>query len=276
MGLILLVLIGFLPTHYALDLNHPARAQASARPRSRIRRHPRDEQPDALTPAIRPTSTRSPPTWRARRASREVPAATSAGRSARRSIRLAEDSRPSRRLPGRPRGDRTPHAASTSPRRSSTCPTWVVVGVALAPGLGTTVGYKRIVVTVAEKIGKAHLTYAQGAAAEVVAAATIGLADVATCRSAPPTCSPRAWPARWGRTARASRARPSARSGSPGCLTLPAAILLSATLSFPGDLLIPAARPEMEFPLRSTPAPGLEEPKRPTQNVAAIPASNAL
>src|SRR5262249_17477713 len=57
-------------------------------------------------------------------------------------------------------------------------PFWVVLGVALALGIGTTIGYKRIVVTVAEKIGKAHLTYAQGAAAEVVAAATIGLADV--------------------------------------------------------------------------------------------------
>ena len=40
------------------------------------------------------------------------------------------------------------------------------------------IGYKRIVVTVAEKIGKSHLTYAQGAAAELVAAVTIGMADV--------------------------------------------------------------------------------------------------
>src|SRR5262249_12663677 len=58
-------------------------------------------------------------------------------------------------------------------------PTWVSVCVALALGIGTMIGYKRIVVTVAEKIGKTHLTYAQGAAAEVVAALTIGLADVA-------------------------------------------------------------------------------------------------
>ena len=58
-------------------------------------------------------------------------------------------------------------------------PTWVVVGVALCLGVGTTIGYRRIVVTVAEKIGKTHLTYAQGATAEVVAMATIGLADVA-------------------------------------------------------------------------------------------------
>jgi PiT family inorganic phosphate transporter len=52
-------------------------------------------------------------------------------------------------------------------------PTWVKVGVAIALGLGTMVGWKRIVVTVGERIGKTHLTYAQGAAAEIVAASTI-------------------------------------------------------------------------------------------------------
>ena len=57
-------------------------------------------------------------------------------------------------------------------------PTWVKVAVAIALGLGTMVGWKRIVVTVGEKIGKTHLTYAQGASAELVAAATIGAADV--------------------------------------------------------------------------------------------------
>jgi inorganic phosphate transporter, PiT family len=56
-------------------------------------------------------------------------------------------------------------------------PTWVKVAVALALGLGTMVGWKRIVVTVGEKIGKDHLTYAQGAAAEIVAAVTIIGAD---------------------------------------------------------------------------------------------------
>ena len=56
-------------------------------------------------------------------------------------------------------------------------PTWVKVAVAIALGLGTMVGWKRIVVTVGEKIGKTHLTYAQGASAELVAAATIAAAD---------------------------------------------------------------------------------------------------
>ena len=57
-------------------------------------------------------------------------------------------------------------------------PTWVKVAVAIALGLGTMIGWKRIVVTVGEKIGKSHLTYAQGASAELVAAGTIGAADV--------------------------------------------------------------------------------------------------
>jgi PiT family inorganic phosphate transporter len=56
-------------------------------------------------------------------------------------------------------------------------PVWVKVAVAIALGLGTMIGWKRIVVTVGEKIGKSHLTYGQGAAAELIAAATIGAAD---------------------------------------------------------------------------------------------------
>jgi inorganic phosphate transporter, PiT family len=56
-------------------------------------------------------------------------------------------------------------------------PTWVKVAVALALGLGTMVGWKRIVVTVGERIGKEHLSYAQGASAELVAVATIFAAD---------------------------------------------------------------------------------------------------
>ena len=54
-------------------------------------------------------------------------------------------------------------------------PPWVKVAIAL--GLGTTIGWKRIVITVGERIGKDHLNYAQGAAAELTAMATIGAAD---------------------------------------------------------------------------------------------------
>lgn len=57
-------------------------------------------------------------------------------------------------------------------------PSWVKVAVAIALGLGTMVGWKRIVITVCEKIGKTHLSYAQGASAELVAMTMIGAADV--------------------------------------------------------------------------------------------------
>ncbi|CAI3141895.1 Low-affinity inorganic phosphate transporter 1 [Acinetobacter calcoaceticus] len=56
-------------------------------------------------------------------------------------------------------------------------PTWVKVAVALALGLGTMVGWKRIVVTVGERIGKHHMTYGQGMSAELVAMSTIAAAD---------------------------------------------------------------------------------------------------
>lgn len=56
-------------------------------------------------------------------------------------------------------------------------PLWVILMIALSLGLGTMIGWRRIVVTVGEKIGKQHLTYAQGASAELVAAMMIGLAS---------------------------------------------------------------------------------------------------
>jgi PiT family inorganic phosphate transporter len=55
---------------------------------------------------------------------------------------------------------------------------WVIVAVAIALGIGTTVGWKRVVITVGEKIGKAHLSYAQGASAELVAMTTIAAGDI--------------------------------------------------------------------------------------------------
>jgi PiT family inorganic phosphate transporter len=57
-------------------------------------------------------------------------------------------------------------------------PRWVVFCISLALGLGTMIGWKRIVVTIGEKIGKTHLTYAQGATAELIGASTIALSTV--------------------------------------------------------------------------------------------------
>jgi PiT family inorganic phosphate transporter len=57
-------------------------------------------------------------------------------------------------------------------------PMWVILAIAISLGLGTMVGWKRIVVTIGEKIGKSHLTYAQGASAELIAAATITVSSM--------------------------------------------------------------------------------------------------
>lgn len=54
-------------------------------------------------------------------------------------------------------------------------PFWVIIMIALSLGTGTMIGWKRIVKTIGEKIGKEHLTYAQGASAEIVAASTIAV-----------------------------------------------------------------------------------------------------
>lgn len=62
-------------------------------------------------------------------------------------------------------------------RYTSHVPTWSVVLISLSLGIGTMIGWKRIVVTIGEKIGKRHMTYAEGATAELIASSTIGLAS---------------------------------------------------------------------------------------------------
>lgn len=57
-------------------------------------------------------------------------------------------------------------------------PIWVILTISIALGLGTMIGWKRIVVTIGEKIGNEHLSYAQGASSEIVAASTIGISTV--------------------------------------------------------------------------------------------------
>ena len=71
--------------------------------------------------------------------------------------------------------DSVRHSAHTLHSTYEFAPLWVIVLISLCLGVGTMIGWKRIVVTIGEKIGKSHLTYAQGASAEVCAAATIGV-----------------------------------------------------------------------------------------------------
>jgi phosphate/sulfate permease len=57
-------------------------------------------------------------------------------------------------------------------------PWWVIFAISVTLGLGTMVGWKRIVITIGEKIGKSHLNYAQGATANLIAATTISVSSV--------------------------------------------------------------------------------------------------
>jgi len=176
MGLIMLVLIGLLPASYALNLKESAgarEAQSAARSVEVVlTSHNLPVAPETLQHLETligklegKTSLREVPLderWRVRSMIFQLE-------------HLLETQRSSSPVPTR--------LALDGPREElrhaiEYVPTWVIVGVALCLGIGTMIGYKRIVITVAEKIGKSHLTYAQGACAEMVAMATIGLADV--------------------------------------------------------------------------------------------------
>ena len=67
------------------------------------------------------------------------------------------------------------HYASMSKSTTDYSPNWVPVIISISLGFGTMIGWKRIAVTIGEKIGNEHLNYAQGATSEIVAASTIGL-----------------------------------------------------------------------------------------------------
>ena len=218
-------------------------------------------------------------TWRESRASPRSRPPT-AGRSASRSIASAGTSAGPGCLAGGPRGDRAARQARST-EAIEYVPFWVIFGVALALGIGTTIGYKRIVVTVAEKIGKTHLTYAQGAAAELVAAATIGLADVvhmpvSTTHVLSSGVAGTMWANRSGIQGETVR-----KIGLAWVLTLPAAILLSAALFTRRRLPDPrrtspdcrhgwpTARRRAEAPGRS--APHGTRPGRPPTGTALTP-----
>jgi phosphate/sulfate permease len=71
--------------------------------------------------------------------------------------------------------DQLSETIKTTRKATDYAPKWVIVMISLSLGLGTMIGWKRIVKTIGEKIGKQHMSYAQGASAEIVAATTIGL-----------------------------------------------------------------------------------------------------
>ena len=254
MGLILLVLIGFLPTYYALDLDHPTRAKDVRQAAIAMPRHPREgETRTEHCRAIRAdldTIISAPGGEDQLRARSRPPPA---GQPASRSIAFARTSAGPGCRP--PVHEAMASAAQAFAEAIEYVPTWVIVGVALALGIGTMIGYKRIVVTVAEKIGKTHLTYAQGAAAELVAAVTIGLADVvhmpvSTTHVLSSGVAGTMWANRSGLQGDTIR-----KIGLAWVTTLPAAILLAAGLFTTAGYLIPSAGPPPRKPASAALAP---------------------
>jgi phosphate/sulfate permease len=257
MGLILLVLIGFLPTHYALNLDDPARAKTVRQSAIAARTIFEQQEPASLTPAIRSDLDAIDKKLAGKSSFGEVPPddrweIRQAVYRLHRDIRRAGVS-PSVRKALAP-------LAPSFAEAIEYVPSWVVFGVAVALGAGTAIGYKRIVVTVAEKIGKTHMTYAQGAAAETVAAITIGLADVfhmpvSTTHVLSSGVAGTMWANRSGIQGATVR-----KIGLAWVFTLPAALLLAAALFSVGGLLIPDAGPAANPVDRSTTPTALEQP----------------
>jgi inorganic phosphate transporter, PiT family len=259
MGLILLVLIGFLPTHYALNVNDPSRAHAVRESAIAVRDIFERQEPASFTAAIRFDLDTIETALAGKSSFGEVP--PDERWEVRQAVfRLHRDVRRAHVSPGVQKALEA-HAASFA-AAIEYVPYWVVLSVAVALGAGTAIGYKRIVVTVAEKIGKAHLTYAQGAAAELVAALTISLADishmpVSTTHVLSSGVAGTMWANRSGIQGTTVR-----KIGLAWVLTLPAAILLSAALFSLGGLIIPAATPAQEAP--TTQSTGLSDVNRRT------------
>jgi phosphate/sulfate permease len=236
MGLIMLVLIGLVPAAFALNLNNASGARdalaAAEQLKVTLMSHDGPSSPEVerqLDSIITDLDGKA--------SLREIPV----------NDRLQVRTRifqVDRRLAGqKSKGSGSDNEALEGPRRVlrhaiEYVPTWVVVGVALCLGVGTTIGYQRIVVTVAEKIGKTHLTYAQGATAEVVAMATIGLADVAglpvsTTQVLSSGVAGTMWANGSGIQAKTIR-----NIGLAWILTLPAAMLMAALLFTFGRLVL--------------------------------------
>lgn len=204
MGLIMLILIGCAPTAYALNRTLPAsatpayvetanRAVAAFDARSGGIELPVDQARSVLTTALQQRKGDSPQTFAALESlSRDltqrvasygslsrVPAEATS--NVRNDMYLVLDS--TKLATKKPEGFRKDELQTLKDFQGSLeagtrfIPVWVKIVVALALGLGTMIGWKRIVVTVGEKIGKQHMTYGMGASAELVAAGTILAAD---------------------------------------------------------------------------------------------------
>ena len=233
MGLILLVLIGFLSGHYALDIYDGKKIEPA-----RIAAQDAKKKLDGagkLTPQLAEDADEITKQLEGKGSFADLPS-DDRKKLRERLFRLSQATKDKAFRDDDSEQWKTTKESLTKPIEF--VPLWVVIGVALALGVGTTIGYKRIVVTVAEKIGKTHLTYAQGAAAEMVAAVTILAADVAHL----PVSTTQVLSSGIAGTMAANR------SGIQGgtcrkillawALTLPGTVLLSGTLFLIGSNLV--------------------------------------
>jgi phosphate/sulfate permease len=239
MGLILLVLIGFLPMHYALNLHQAGLATDVAQAARSVEHILQKDSPEAAV-AVRPEMEAISKALSGKTSLAEV--VPSERWVVRQSIFQFR-----RKLSRSNLSDQTQRALAPADRQFARAiefvPFWIVLGAALALGCGTAIGYKRIVVTVAEKIGKTHLTYAQGAAAEIVAAATIGLADVAHLPVSTTHVLSSGVAGTMAANGSGIQMSTLRKIGLAWVLTLPAAILLSAGLFALGGVIFPETRP---------------------------------
>jgi phosphate/sulfate permease len=239
MGLILLALVGFLPTYYALNVHQPGLADELRGAAVSIEETVAKES-EAVAAKIRPDVDEIVTILEGKSSLLEVLPADRW--KVRQSIFRLENTLRGSNLPPETRKAVAAHHKQFV-RAIEYVPLWVVVGVALALGIGTTIGYKRIVVTVAEKIGKTHLTYAQGAAAETIAAVTIGLADVFHM----PVSTTQVLSSGVAGTMCANHSGIQGatikRIGLAWGLTLPAATLMSAAFFAFGGWVVPGAQP---------------------------------
>lgn len=246
MGLLLLVLIGFFPLHYALTVNEPDRAPKVFAAAGEIRaeyekakeKNPEAKMPEKVDKALAVIETE----LKDKASFDELPRDKDTRWEVRQAVMAVGGE-----LKKVDANDKLPaesKAALTKIRKEKLMPAieyvplWVVIGTALALGIGTTVGYKRIVLTVAEKIGKQHLTYAQGAAAETVAASTILIAAVTGL----PVSTTHVLNSGVAGTMAANRSglqwKTVAKIFSAWLFTLPSCILLSGALFVIGRLIV--------------------------------------
>ena len=202
MGLIVLILVGIVPTAFALDMSTTAQTLDKIRAGSMIVQQL--NPPAAAVPTLEASHKTLTEYLRHNKVTPEVLAALGATagfvnhdlqgirdfnavpadqrRALRLNIYLVSETlarlAKAKQLPPQLDAKATADYQKTLKNVTNFIPTWVKFAVAIALGLGTMIGWKRIVITVGEKIGKAHLTYGQGASAEIVAFGTIEAADL--------------------------------------------------------------------------------------------------